>query len=158
MFIGLDSTEANYLLPFSINTHDEEHIATYFEGRDAETLFAGISSADVHNRAPRAVPLVTGGASRVGNGVMAISESGNVAFCQIAPWHFDPQQSMNLKRTFRRFSFALSRLIGNLGAARSSLLLKRISTAPREDEKRWLEGFYLVTPEEWDDPYRFFRW
>jgi len=25
-------------------------------------------------------------------------------------------------------------------------------------EKRWLEGFYLDTPEEWDDPYRFFRW
>jgi len=25
-------------------------------------------------------------------------------------------------------------------------------------EKRWLKGFYLDTPEEWDDPYRFFRW
>jgi hypothetical protein len=23
---------------------------------------------------------------------------------------------------------------------------------------RWLEGLYLDTPEEWDDPYRFFRW
>jgi hypothetical protein len=27
-----------------------------------------------------------------------------------------------------------------------------------EHEKRWLEGLYLDTPEEWDDPYRFFRW
>jgi hypothetical protein len=23
---------------------------------------------------------------------------------------------------------------------------------------RWLEGFYLDVPAEWDDPYRFFRW
>ena len=26
------------------------------------------------------------------------------------------------------------------------------------DEKRWLDGLYLDAPEEWDDPYRFFRW
>jgi hypothetical protein len=25
-------------------------------------------------------------------------------------------------------------------------------------EKRWLDGLYLDPPEEWDDPYRFFRW
>jgi hypothetical protein len=25
-------------------------------------------------------------------------------------------------------------------------------------EQRWREGLYRVTPEEWDDPYRFFRW
>ena len=25
-------------------------------------------------------------------------------------------------------------------------------------EKRWLDGLYLDTPEEMDDPYRFFRW
>ena len=25
-------------------------------------------------------------------------------------------------------------------------------------EGRWLEGLYLDVPEEWDDPYRFFRW
>jgi hypothetical protein len=25
-------------------------------------------------------------------------------------------------------------------------------------ERRWLDGFYLDVPEEWDDPYRFFRW
>ena len=23
---------------------------------------------------------------------------------------------------------------------------------------RWLDGLYLDVPEEWDDPYRFFRW
>jgi hypothetical protein len=25
-------------------------------------------------------------------------------------------------------------------------------------ETRWRKGLYLDTPEEWDDPYRFFRW
>ena len=23
---------------------------------------------------------------------------------------------------------------------------------------RWLDGLYLDQPQEWDDPYRFFRW
>jgi hypothetical protein len=27
-----------------------------------------------------------------------------------------------------------------------------------EMQKRWLAGFYVDQPEEWDDPYRFFRW
>ena len=25
-------------------------------------------------------------------------------------------------------------------------------------EQRWRVGLYLDQPEEWDDPYRFFRW
>jgi hypothetical protein len=25
-------------------------------------------------------------------------------------------------------------------------------------EGRWLDGLYLDVPQEWDDPYRFFRW
>ena len=25
-------------------------------------------------------------------------------------------------------------------------------------EGRWLEGLYMDTPEDWDYPYRFFRW
>jgi hypothetical protein len=25
-------------------------------------------------------------------------------------------------------------------------------------ELKMLDGLYLDTPEEWDDPYRFFRW
>ena len=27
-----------------------------------------------------------------------------------------------------------------------------------ELKKRWNAGLYLDQPEEWDDPYRFFRW
>ena len=29
---------------------------------------------------------------------------------------------------------------------------------PARRRQRWLEGLYLDTPEEWDDPYRFFGW
>jgi hypothetical protein len=34
----------------------------------------------------------------------------------------------------------------------------RFASPVREKERRWLDGLYLDVPEEWDDPYRFFRW
>ena len=37
-------------------------------------------------------------------------------------------------------------------------LLERFSKPAANDEKRWLDTFYLDTPQEWDDPYRHFRW
>ncbi|MHB9049147.1 MAG: carbohydrate binding domain-containing protein, partial [Pirellulales bacterium] len=33
-----------------------------------------------------------------------------------------------------------------------------VPVAPPTNEGRWLQGLYLDQPEEWDDPYRFFRW
>ena len=30
--------------------------------------------------------------------------------------------------------------------------------AAAKTERRWLDGLYFDMPEEWDDPYRFFRW
>ena len=67
---------------------------------------------------------------------------------------------MNVKRTFRRAAFLLSRLLGNLGVASSTPLLDRFHSPvdPTRGEQRWIEGLYLDTPEEWDDPYRFFGW
>ena len=46
------------------------------------------------------------------------------------------------------------------GAAGATPLLARFRSPvePSRSKKRWLEGLYLDTPEEWDDPYRFFRW
>ena len=81
-----------------------------------------------------------------------------IVFCQLAPWQFrDPGQN-NLRRTYRRRSFLLSRLPGNLGARSSAPLLARFSQPAGETERRFPEGFYLDTREEWDDPHRFFRW
>jgi hypothetical protein len=65
---------------------------------------------------------------------------------------------MNLKRTFRRSSVLLARLLANLGVAGSTPVLTRVREPAGAEEKRWVEGLYLDTPEEWDDPYRFFRW
>ena len=80
--------------------------------------------------------------------------------CQIVPWQFAPDQRSNWKRTFRRAAFTVTRLLANQGVPARTPLLERFrdpwsGTPGRE---RWREGFYLDQPEEWDDPYRFFRW
>jgi len=47
-----------------------------------------------------------------------------------------------------------------MGVASTVPLLDSFKTpvTPEKAEKRWLEGLYVDIPEEWDDPYRFFRW
>jgi hypothetical protein len=47
-----------------------------------------------------------------------------------------------------------------MGVASANPILDRFAsplTGPGS-EKRWESGLYLDQPEEWDDPYRFFRW
>jgi hypothetical protein len=112
----------------------------------------------VHIRDPRELPLVIGGAQAIGDGVLA--EQSGIVYCQLVPWQFEGAKQMNLKRTHRRVSFLVSRLLANLGVAGSTPLLDRFNQPvdSARGEQRWLEGFYLDRPEEWDDPYRFFRW
>jgi len=74
------------------------------------------------------------------------------------PWFFMYTEMYNVRRTFRRSSYTLTRLLGNLGVSAATPLLDRFHTPAAAAEKRWLDGFYLDTPEEWDDPYRFFCW
>jgi hypothetical protein len=47
-----------------------------------------------------------------------------------------------------------------MGVPSATPLLDRFHkpTDPAGTEKRWLDGLYLDTPEEWDDPYRYFGW
>jgi hypothetical protein len=156
--LGLDGAEARSFLPFEVETKAEEHIAAYFEPPRGPSRLAGVGPADVHNRDPHSVPLVSGGVVAVGNGVLATADRANVVFCQLLPWRFDPKKWMNLKRTFRRVSYLVSRLAANLGAAGQTPVLDRFGSPARAGESRWLAGLYLDVPEEWDDPYRFFRW
>jgi len=322
--LGLDGEEASAFLPFEVATNDAEHIAAYFEPAGAGSLLAGVGPADVHNRDPKDLPLVTAGAVPVGDGVLAAADGANVVFCQLLPqdinptlglptafspipdgqgalvslgpvtpvgatlgqwagravagrtytlavvaealgadvtahvgaelsdrpgwgrrytpgqpvvsgedvrlqageqaelrvtfnaaetenlfvylrcsqpgarlrinsfrlcegdrvpagepdraaedllangdfaagedpWLFEFSQQRNLKRTYRRASCLVTRLLANMGAAGSTPFLERFHSPVRKDadEKRWLTGFYLDTPEEWDYPYRFFRW
>jgi hypothetical protein len=159
--IGLDEQDTDAFLPFKVRLKKEEHIAAYFEPPSISSPLAGVGPADVHNRDPRELPLVSDGALIIGNGILARAENANVIFCQLAPWRFAYQkQQHNLKQTYRRASFLLTRLLANLGVSASTTLLAhfRNPVDPSRPEKRWLEGLYLDPPEEMDDPYRFFRW
>ena len=158
--VGLDQENANALLPFKITMKPAEHIATLFEPFGVSSPLAGVGPADVHNRDPRELPLVSAGATVFGDGVLAKAENANVVFCQLAPWQLGDHKQLNLKRTYRRASFLVTRLLANMGVAGPTPLLARFSSPadPSKPEQRWLDGLYLDKPEEWDDPYRFFRW
>jgi hypothetical protein len=156
--LGLDGAQASAFLPFKVRTRKAEHIAAWFRPAGAKALLAGVGPAEVHNRDPRKLPLVSGGAAPVGNGVLAKAGGGNVVFCQLVPWQFPPGKQMNIERTFRRASCLVTRLAANMGAAGKTPLLARFGDPVKKGEQRWLEGLYLDVPQEWDDPYRFFRW
>jgi hypothetical protein len=156
--LGLDEIDANAVLPAKVRMKKAEHIAAYFDALPCQSPLAGVAPADVHNRDPRLLDLVDDGATILGNGVLAHTSDGNVVFCQITPWQFDPTIALNLKRTFRRTSCTVTRLAANLGAVSETPILTRFANPAQKEERRWLSGLYLDVPEEWDDPYRFFRW
>ena len=157
--IGLDQKDVEGWLTTPIKFRRHEHIAAYFEPPSANSPLAGIAPADVHSRDPRELPLVIDGATIVGDGILVKADNDNVVFCQLAPWQFDGNPH-NLKQTRRRASFLVSRLLANAGIASSTPILERFNKplAAGNSEHRWTEGLYLDQPEEWDDPYRFFRW
>jgi beta-galactosidase len=157
--IGMEQDELNSFLPEKIETKSAEHISGFFEPFGLGSFGAGIGPADLHNRAPDQFALVKGGAEIVGDGILAQAQHGSVVLCQMPPWHFDDNQP-NTKRTHRRATFMLSRLLANLGVAGPTPLLERMYAPPAGSptEERWLSGYYLDKPEEWDDPYRHFRW
>jgi hypothetical protein len=157
--IGLTQEDADAALPFKVSMSAGEHISTTFDPPGKDSLLTGVGPADVHIRDPRVIPLVSGGAVILGNGVLAVVPGKRVAFCQLAPWEFQYLDNAGLKRTFRRTSFLMTRLLSNLGVRCNTPLLTRSGAAVRDNESaRWLQGFYLDEPETWDDPYRFFRW
>jgi hypothetical protein len=156
--IALDEQEAGAFLAGGVRMKKSEHIAAYFAPFASGSLLAGVGPADVHSREPRQIPLVSGGAIPFGDGVLASGDTGNIVFSQLAPWQYDVRQQ-NLKRTFRHVSFLVSRLLGNMGVSGTTPLLDRFHRPiAGKDGKRFLDGFYLDVPAEWDDPYRFFRW
>jgi hypothetical protein len=157
--INMAQDELNPLLPHPIATKNAEHISTFFGPFPVNSFGAGIGPADLHNRDPRNFPLIATGAESVGDGILGQLENGSVVLCQIAPWQFNDSQP-NLKKTHRRASFVLSRLLANLGVSSSTQILEYFTTPPGMlvSSKRWLSGLYIDQPEEWDDPYRHFRW
>ena len=126
--IGLDEQEARAFLPLNITTKEAEHICAYFEPAGMGSPLAGISPAEVQIRDPRQLPLVTGGADVIDNGVLAVAGDGSVVFCQLAPWQFDHEELYHVKMTFRRVSFLVTRLLANMGTSGATQLLSHFST------------------------------
>jgi hypothetical protein len=159
LLIGQTESDAKQFLPFQITTREQEHISSFFAPANLNSLFAGVSCADVHNRDPRKLPLILGGGQIVGDGILAQAKEAPIIFCQMAPWQFDGEQE-NLRRTRRHVSVLFARLLANLGAEFKTPIVERFSApvVAGKNERRWSEGLYLDQPEEWDDPYRFFRW
>ena len=157
--IGLGQAEANAFLPFSVKTRKQEYICGLFPPPARTSLLAGLGPADVMNRDPRNLELLTEGVAVVGDGVLAVAPDAKVVFCQLVPWEFDYQKYFNQKRTFRRASCLVARILGNMGVEEPAPLLERFSSpVGKAAAGRWLTGFYLDKPEEFDDPYRYFGW
>ena len=127
LMLELDGAEASTFLPAPVRTTKQEHIAAYFEPFGAGSLLAGVGPADVHNRDPRQVPLVLRPATVVGNGVLARMPGLNVVFCQLAPWRISKGRQYNVRRTYRRASFLVTRLLANMGVAGRTPLLSRFA-------------------------------
>ncbi len=159
--VGLGQDEANAFLPFAVKTQKQEYICSLFPPPARTSLLAGVGPADVMNRDPRNIELLAGGVTLVGDGVLAVAPDANVVFCQLVPWEFDYLKYFNQKRTFRRASCLVTRVLGNMGVGEPVPLLERFSSPVGKGaagEGRWLTGFYLDKPEEFDDPYRYFGW
>jgi beta-galactosidase len=126
--LGLTGEEASAFLPSAVTTTPGEHIAAYFDAFGPDSPLAGVCPADVHSRDPRTLPLVSGGATVVGDGVLGAVAGENVVFCQLPPWQLDYSgEKMNIKRTFRKLSFCTTRLLANMGAAGQTKLLQDVS-------------------------------
>jgi beta-galactosidase len=97
--LELDAEEANQFLPSPMRTERRLHVDAWFDTPDARSRLAGVGPADVHNRAPRELPLVTGGAHPVGNGVLACGEHAGVVFCQQAPYRISRAQGRSPELT-----------------------------------------------------------
>ena len=157
--LGLDEQDANSLLPFKTGMKNAEHIAASFEPPSMNSLLAGVAPADVHNRDPKTIPLVSSGAMILGDGILA--QNGTVVFFQLPPRAppDDAGEQLNVRRTSRRTAVALARVLGNLGVRGDTPLLTRFGQPVKgTTEARWSQGLYLDQPIDWDDPYRFFRW
>lgn len=158
LLLGLPEAAANAWLPAPVRMREQEHVAASFGRFPRGSTFAGLSPAEVFNRDPRTLALVTSGAEVVGNGVLARVPGTGAVLCQLLPADFAGSDLNPLRRTYRRASVLVTRLLANLGAESQTPLLDRLQRPPAPAERRWRHGFYLDEPVEWDDPYRFFCW
>ena len=75
--------------------------------------------------------------------------AGRQRFVWIMPWATPPF-------TFEETNDSI--LTSAAVSASAWLCNKTVADCDPPTTGRWLAGLYLDEPEEWDDPYRFFRW
>jgi hypothetical protein len=159
--LGQDADDANSFLPLKLATERLRYTVGDLTPPSADGPFAGIGPADLYNREPRELPLISSGAAAVAQGVLAAARpvgDGEVVFCQLVPWQFDHEASYNVKPTFQRTSFALTRLLANMGVRPDTPLIENLckplpASAMLEDLPNvvWLQAGdeQLVLPEVW---------
>jgi hypothetical protein len=130
--LGLEQETVDAFFPLQFKLSQQEHIGAFVASPPLASPFCGIGPSDVHNAAPCELPLLSGDEA-IGNGVLGGNVDGNVVVCQLTPDRFgyDAEQR-NLKRTFRRISFLVSRLLANMGATSHTPLLDRFSESVEE--------------------------
>ncbi|MBT3381835.1 MAG: hypothetical protein HN406_39960, partial [Lentisphaerae bacterium] len=95
--------------------------------------------------------------------------SPTMAISQTGPWQsLLPYQKFLPETEWKRFTFVAkgkgtepkkTRLqIWHSGIGTVWYADVRMQIIAPPDQGRWLESYYMDTPEDWDDPYRFFRW
>jgi beta-galactosidase len=142
MALGLDQQDADAFLPFHVGMTSREHIACYFEPPPAGSLLTGVAPADLHNSDPRTLPLVSARATILGDGVLAQAQDAHVVFYQFPPYALTGSRQtaaldqFNLRRTYRRASVALARLLANMGVSATTPLLSRFATPIAEDQPK----------------------
>jgi beta-galactosidase len=87
--------------------------------------FLGVSDAETHFVDFVDVPLLSKPVPADQEGLLASARlgSGTIAFCQVAPWMFDPAKVPHDRTSYRRSAFLLSRILANLGAPMQCPLL-----------------------------------
>jgi len=157
LVLGLEKKELLTEIP-ALQIERKEYFSGEVPPQKAGSALAGVSPAEVYDRDAREIDLITAGAEITGGGTLAVSKDGKIAFCQMVPWAFEYEKNFNLKPTYRRTSFLVSRILANLGAqAKTPLLAQFAKPLPASAERAdtpnvtWLEAGEkeLILPKVW---------
>ena len=174
--IGLDQADADAVAARSHHEEGRTHRRLLRAVRRVSPL-AGVGPADVHNRDPKEFSLVSGGATVVGDGVLATADEGQRRLLPTRALAMRLQQGEAQRQADIPPQFVPGdSVVGQHGRRGRHAVLARFSSPVKESketpersekkaekkadnsEKRWLDGFYLDEPQDWDNPYRAFRW
>lgn len=133
--LGLDAGGVKELSQGAVSAKRRKGACTVLDaGRDMPEL-TGISNADLYRRTLKLEfdALADG---TIGNDMLGVANGSGApkVFCQVAPWMLDVETFPYLRKSQRRNTFLVSRLLGNLGASFKTSLLETFSATPAAHE------------------------